>query len=306
MRVTLQTLENGAKGLGIKLPRSASMERLEDLINQHMIKLDPNFGRFACEGCSKDTSTEINSCPFCGSVFIPVIVEAVTEVKEDVAESLLLPSLSEPIDDPWADAWEDEDDEPLKDLTVSTKKAGSNRAPQLSDMTNTKKVGDKIKESIEMTLGKSVVTVPLEKLTSKNDGVAKESKKKSTRVDTKKTEATGIQSGTKTTSKPTTLKKKVSKKRKAKPISAALQRRENRKSKAANKIKREKKEAESKKKRAQLRKSLPFSVGDINKMKRVTLVMLAGVLGINNPIKLGKDDVIRQTIINAQQEKYGR
>lgn len=244
IQVTRQTLEAGAKSLGIKLPPKkdkATDEHIEELISRHLIKVDPNFGRYACEGCGKDTSSKLPVCPFCGSEYIPEVDDT--------------PVQAAPTENPWTEeAVEEPQQETPKEAAQEASPPEPSPAP--SPMTRTRR-----------------------------QARTRQGKKKPAPV-----------------AKP--RQKREKKEKKAKPAAATKQK--GKQSRAGKKMKRQRAEKEKQKKREQIKKALPFSLEQLNGMKRTALIMTAGVLGVKNPMKLGSDDNIIQAILDAQHEQYGR
>lgn len=213
MIVTRQTLEVGAKKLGLRFTRNSRSEVLEDLIRSHMVSIDINFGRYACEGCGKDTSDNIPECYFCGANFLPSLED------KNVAEVEVTP---EPIE---ISTW---DDNLLSAEPTEIKK----------------------------------VTVKKE---SKVSSVEKPKKRKRGRP-----------------RKSPALKK-------VKFVS-----------KAAKQLKKDQLES----KREQIRQALPFTEDQLLQMKRTTILMVAGQVGVHHPIKIGTAKDIIKHILVAQNEIY--
>jgi len=74
-------------------------------------------------------------------------------------------------------------------------------------------------------------------------------------------------------------------------------------SKTAAARKRQNKEEELERRRAQVKLELPYSKEQLQQMKRTTLLMVAGVLGIHNPIKLGSADNLIKAILKKQTSR---
>jgi len=239
IQVTRQTLEAGASILGIKVPRGASDLEVEQLIIQHMIKHDMNFGRFACEGCGKDTGTTITSCPFCGSEFLP-----------DLADQAKRAAPQE--EDPWADTWEEED--------VPAVQSATQPAPTPQPVTTAEVVQPVKRKRGRPRKAAKAVEVPEQPV----------------------------------------------KRKRGRPKGSVAVKKTDKRSRAAAKLKREQKARELEQKREQVQKGLPYSADQLQKMKRTTLIMVAGVMGIKNPMKLGSATNIANHILQAQQEKFGR
>jgi hypothetical protein len=63
------------------------------------------------------------------------------------------------------------------------------------------------------------------------------------------------------------------------------------------------KESERERKREIIRRELPYTKDDLEQMKRPVLAMVGGVLGIKNPLHLGKNNAIIDEILKVQVDK---
>lgn len=75
-------------------------------------------------------------------------------------------------------------------------------------------------------------------------------------------------------------------------------------SKTSRGIRRKQKEEEREAKREVIRQELPYSLEDLKGMKRVALIMVAGVLEVDNPVSLGSDANIIRAIWKKQIAKF--
>lgn len=239
VKVTMETLKAGAKALGIKAGKNPTESLLKDLINKKMIALDPNFGRFACEGCGHDTSMLISTCPFCGSEYMPEVETAAQQPQ---------------------DAWEDAFDE-----------------------------RDMLDE--EPTPPPAPEPPPAPVPTKEPEPAPPEPKEAPAPKSRRKARTAG---------------KKTKPAPKHKPRQTEATKKTSKKSKTAQKLAKERKAQEREKRREQVRSGLPYSAKQLNKMKRTTVIMVAGCLGLKNPMKMGSTDTIIQAVLDKQFEKYGR
>lgn len=64
------------------------------------------------------------------------------------------------------------------------------------------------------------------------------------------------------------------------------------------------KEQDLERRRAQIRQELPYTREQLAEMKRTTLVMIAGILGLHNPVRLGSIENMAEAIMIKQREEY--
>jgi hypothetical protein len=64
------------------------------------------------------------------------------------------------------------------------------------------------------------------------------------------------------------------------------------------------KEREAEEKRAQIRSELPYKEEQLKVMKRTALVMIASVLGVKDPVRVGSTDKLISLIKKYQYQKF--
>lgn len=86
--VTLESLKAGCKQLKIKPPKGATLKKLERLIDRELSK-DPSYGAYTCGACQRDITSSINPCPWCQAKYKPLPDEERPEEEPEELEDEL-------------------------------------------------------------------------------------------------------------------------------------------------------------------------------------------------------------------------
>lgn len=279
VEVTIESLRAGAKALGMKLQKGVQAKTLEKRIQRELAK-DKTYGGYGCEVCGRDLSRDLSFCPFCGTKFRP---DAPDEIDDD--EGLAAADDEEEGDDfEEVDADADDDADDFEDGD-SGEEEGDDDFEEDDEGADTD--DDDFEEVDE---GEADDDFDEAAADDDDDDEFDEDDFDAEEEDDDFGEGEGEEEEE---PEPPKRRKKASKKKVAKKTP--------RSSKSASKRKAEDRAA----KRERIKNELPYSRKALEAMNRSTLVMVAGVIGIKNPVGAGDAATLTKKILIAQKRKFG-
>lgn len=267
--VTLDTMKAGAKALRLKVPKGATFKKMEQLIQRALAK-DKTFGSYACEQCGRDIIDEIPICPYCRGEFKPV-AEAEPDEEEFAGE--------EETEEPEDEGFGEEEPEEEGDDGFGEEEGEEEEGEPEEEGEGEYEEEEGEEEEGEPEEGEEEEGEPEE---GEDDGFGEEEEED---IFGEEEEPEPAKPAKKVAKKKATKKAPAKKPAAKKPTAA---------------------EALKEKRRAQIRKELPFKKAQLLKMKRPALVMIASELGVKNPVSLGDNAAIITSIGRAQAKEFGK
>lgn len=273
--VTLETLKVGCKVLGIKAPRDANSKKLEELIKRELGK-NKTYGSYCCGACFNDIVDRLPVCPFCAAKFKPVPDEVPDEPEqEEPAEEETEEPAEEEYEEPVA---EDEDEAPADEEDGEEEQEGEEggeeeqeEGEEGDDEDAEQEEGDE-EEGYDEDAGEEDETPSDEEMDNgeeaEEDG-GEDGEEEEVEEEPEEEE-----------------EEEAPPPPKRKPIKGG----------AADKLK----QKELASKREQVKSELPYSEKQLKAMKRTALVMIAGILGHKDPVKVGSAEGLIKFILKAQ------
>jgi superfamily II DNA or RNA helicase len=269
--VTLETLKVGCKVLGLKAPRDADAKKLETLIKRELTK-NKTYGSYCCGACFRDIIDRLPVCPFCAAKFKPVPDETPDEL-EDAPDDAEEAAEEEPAEDEYEEQpAEDEGEE--ADEEEGEPEETEDEPEEEEGEEEPEEEGEEPEEE-----GEEEPEEEGEEPEEEGEEPEEEGEEEEVIEDEEPEEET-----------------EEGEEEEADEDEEPQPRTKPKKGGAVEKLK----EAERKEKREQIRSELPYSLKQLKAMKRTALVMIAGVLGHTDPVRIGSAEGLIKFILKAQ------
>jgi superfamily II DNA or RNA helicase len=265
--VTTDTLKAGCKQLGIATPKGATAKKLTKLIERELAK-HKTWGSYTCGACFRDIIDRIAVCPFCQAKFTPIPDDDDEEDQYTEEEET-----EEDEEEPEEEEELEEDDDSEDDEDEDTEEEDDDDTDDDEDLDDDDEEDEDSEEEEDEDL-------------DNDEEEEEEPPKKRGRPKKKAT------------------KKEEAPKKRGRPKKEEAPKKKSKSAKVKAKRERADKKADKEQKRAQIKSELPYSTKQLKAMRRTTHIMIASVLGIKNPMKLGTDAELLKAIVKMQKKKF--